>query len=762
MENKTLFTIYNEKEVEISISEIFDHNKFNRLRAVTYSIDSSFCNSYLKQFKKTELIVGIQDDKVQQRTLSENEIALRSVIKTSKLLNSNFSSTLLESFSRTLQEKVCESQFSVLVPVAKTIHTKLYLMDNEETGETRIVIGSANLSNQAFSNNSNQFELIEIRDNSELFDSYSRYFDEKLRPETKSIWEKDLIKKVEVKLKETDEPVSFTPLEVEGIKLSNLSGFYADLQNRVDKKIVDQDFIDFLKEESKNETSRIEESKKDFEDFKIAVKITSTVVNRSTGRGKAATKLHDSKKLSSKLKTLQDYSIQTKRATAEIAERDIILNKPNLRSDVNSGILIGKNEVSSDDSTGNKEKTINFTKIGKHASDSEIKNQIKALVSLINNYKDFVPNYNANYGKRVMEAILYSFTSPFISEIRKNFTQGNQSLDVPLFAIIGGTGGSGKSNLLNIINKMMGIGFGQKALTYNELINDSGPYKKSNTLKQIRFWMLEEENVAPLMVDELPSTFFGYDKKGEDLIKDVSNQAENSSNLTPAFICTTNADELSAKSEALTRRIYFLLNDRKFDSSKRKESTERYIESYNSFDTSLFEDFLIRFSKIMLDDNLDWNQYSNGKIDFLYYSREIFKTYFEIAGIDLPDWFPTGRVDDSSQNNKMIWRKLYSGAPELFKETEDLETGRVIYTVRLSELDKNFQKKSNYSQEDKPSLVYSEALDNTVLCSTLSKNDLFAEIFVDEFHNWIGIKKDKKSNSEGKSKTKNFFSKLFG
>lgn len=103
MENKTLFTIYNEKEVEISISEIFDHNKFNRLRAVTYSIDSSFCNSYLKQFKKTELIVGIQDDKVQQRTLSENEIALRSVIETSKLLNSNFSSTLLESFSRTLQ-----------------------------------------------------------------------------------------------------------------------------------------------------------------------------------------------------------------------------------------------------------------------------------------------------------------------------------------------------------------------------------------------------------------------------------------------------------------------------------------------------------------------------------------------------------------------------------------------------------------------------------------------------------------------------------
>ena len=153
--------------------------------------------------------------------------------------------------------------------------------------------------------------------------------------------------------------------------------------------------------------------------------------------------------------------------------------------------------------------------------------------------------------------------------------------------------------------------------------------------------------------------------------------------------------------------------------------------------------------------------FQRGKIDFLYYSREIFKTYFEIAGIEIPDWFPTGRVDDSSQNNKMIWRKLYSGAPELFKEAEDLETGKTIYTVRLSELDKNFQKKSNYSQEDKPSLVYSEALDNTVLCSTLSKNDLFAEIFVDKFHDWIGIKKDLKMNGEKKVKNKNFFSKLF-
>ena len=44
--------------------------------------------------------------------------------------------------------------------------------------------------------------------------------------------------------------------------------------------------------------------------------------------------------------------------------------------------------------------------------------------------------------------------------------------------------------------------------------------------------------VAPLFVDELPSDFFNG--KGEDLIKDISNQAENQIHLTPTFICTSN------------------------------------------------------------------------------------------------------------------------------------------------------------------------------------------------------------------------------
>ena len=107
--------------------------------------------------------------------------------------------------------------------------------------------------------------------------------------------------------------------------------------------------------------------------------------------------------------------------------------------------------------------------------------------------------------------------------------------------------------------------------------------------------MLNEDNVAPLLVDELPSDFFNG--KGEDLIKDISNQAENQIHLTSAFICMTNAEAIGSKSEALSRRIYYLLNDRKFDSQRRVETTDRYIEVYEKINSGLFRDFVLRLSK---------------------------------------------------------------------------------------------------------------------------------------------------------------------
>ena len=55
--------------------------------------------------------------------------------------------------------------------------------------------------------------------------------------------------------------------------------------------------------------------------------------------------------------------------------------------------------------------------------------------------------------------------------------------------------------------------------------------------------------------------------------------------------------QFGSKSEALSRRIYYLLNDRKFDSQRRAETTDRYIEVYEKINSGLFRDFVLRFLK---------------------------------------------------------------------------------------------------------------------------------------------------------------------
>ena len=76
------------------------------------------------------------------------------------------------------------------------------------------------------------------------------------------------------------------------------------------------------------------------------------------------------------------------------------------------------------------------------------------------------------------------------------------------------------TTLLTILNEMLGMTTDNKIPTYNKLV-DNYTRKDSATRQQIRYWMLNEDNVAPLLVDELPSDFFNG--KGEDLIKDISN-----------------------------------------------------------------------------------------------------------------------------------------------------------------------------------------------------------------------------------------------
>lgn len=769
------FIILNNQVVEgLEIGSIFDSEKYDIFKGVTFSIDQKFAEKYLSNFKETTVVVGIQDSDVQERGLSLEQKQIKQLVDNTKVLSSGLPIKMFENFSRSIQDRILEDSYQLRIPLSKTIHTKMYLLKNSESENTRLIIGSANLSNQAFSNTTPQLELLEIRDNSELFSEYENYFDTEIISETVDFFGNSVRKKAKSKAQkeETNVTITFTPKEFGELKVNRISEQFDQIKESVSSGKIEQTVIDELKEEAKIVDVRSKELKQEFDDVDLAVRITTAAVNVRTGNGKAGVKLHENSEVKKRVSNLLRDNLLAKKVKAEVLPRDLLISRPAIRTDSNSGLSLGIKEGESKTEDGSVVENFKYHKIGKKLDDEGIKKSVLLIDSIMKNYKEFVPNYTSDYGKRVIEAIAFAFTSPFLSEIRQNTSLNSEALDIPLFAVIGGTGGSGKSKLLNIINRMLGLNDMTEPTTYSELVVDDSVQKNSKTITQLKYWMLEEDNVAPLLIDELPDKFF--DAKGVQFIKDVANISGKQPHLTPAFICTTNASDMVAKEEAITRRMYYLLNDRKFDDQYRDISTEKYNELFNETTDKLFQDFILRFSEILSDENTEWKYYNHGKVDFLKNTRTIFEEYFKIAGFEtLPDYFPEERVDDTNKTNITMWKRLYTAMPELFKKISDDETNQDIYILKLSDLDHNFQKDNMYSKEKKPSSVYSEALDNRVLASTRTKADLFIEFYVNQFHDWIGIpevnsEKEEavinsvKSQTKQETSNKGFFGRLFG
>lgn len=769
------FIILNNQVIEgLEIGSIFDSEKYDIFKGVTFSIDQKFAEKYLSNFKETTVVVGIQDSDVQERGLSLEQKQIKQLVDNTKVLSSGLPIKMFENFSRSIQDRILEDSYQLRIPLSKTIHTKMYLLKNSESGDTRLIIGSANLSNQAFSNTTPQLELLEIRDNSELFSEYENYFDTEIISETVDFFGNSVRKKAKSKAQkeETNVTITFTPKEFGELKVNRISEQFDQIKESVSSGKIEQTVIDELKEEAKIVDVRSKELKQEFDDVDLAVRITTAAVNVRTGNGKADVKLHENSEVKKRVSNLLRDNLLAKKVKADVLPRDLLISRPAIRTDSNSGLSLGikENETKAED--GSVVENFKYHKIGKKLDDEGIKKSVLLIDSIMKNYKEFVPNYTSDYGKRVIEAIAFAFTSPFLSEIRQNTSLNSEALDIPLFAVIGGTGGSGKSKLLNIINRMLGLNDMTEPTTYSELVVDDSVQKNSKTITQLKYWMLEEDNVAPLLIDELPDKFF--DSKGVQFIKDVANISGKQPHLTPAFICTTNASDMVAKEEAITRRMYYLLNDRKFDDQYRDISTEKYNELFNETTDELFQDFVLRFSEILSDDNTEWKYYNHGKVDFLKNTRTIFEEYFKIAGFEtLPDYFPEERVDDTNKTNITMWKRLYTAMPELFKKISDDETNQDIYILKLSDLDHNFQKDNMYSKEKKPSSVYSEALDNRVLASTRTKADLFIEFYVNQFHDWIGIPEVNSEKAEAvinsvesqtkqETSNKGFFGRLFG
>lgn len=138
--------------------EIFDG--FDTLEAITYSSGLTFINKVLEKFEKATIILG--SDKTISMELSQILAFQTATLQDlNKLYNKKHSR---------VHSMLKEESLHFWVAKSKMSHEKLFLLSNSNTGDTRVIFGSANFSFQAFSNL--QRELICYCDNDEKAFNY--------------------------------------------------------------------------------------------------------------------------------------------------------------------------------------------------------------------------------------------------------------------------------------------------------------------------------------------------------------------------------------------------------------------------------------------------------------------------------------------------------------------------------------------------------------------------------------------------------------
>ena len=727
----TLFTILNGEKAELAIEEIFDSKKYNSIKAVTFSLDSSFTNKYLSGFENVKLIIGIPDADVQMRGFE----AFRNIIDANKKMLKREQVTFFENLSRKNQENVLERKWGIKVPLKSSIHCKFYLLESET--EKRLIIGSANLSNQAFSGKSNQYENIVIFDNDDsMFENYNEYF-EFLKKECMDFIPNLFVEKAK-KIKilneknATDEelekavPINFTFSEKEGLMTEVAKDFFEKFSNN---------FLELDKEEAEKEGGIIDQMKsiksrydtleKETQFEKGTYEIVYDYIS-SRKATKQETVLAKPAKFAERIK--EKIKLKTAPKIKEhVSDREKMILRENDMSDTTSGLYLIQKATKIDEN-GKEVETQETRRFGRSATDEEIKNSIENIFHLIESYKKYVPRYDADYGSRIIEAILYSFSTPFLQELRKRIakkTKSTKELNIPMFMFLGGDSHSGKTTLTKLIRKMMGIYDNIDPPVYSGIIGKTSPQWRADTIKQINVW-LREDNVVPMFVDELDDNFFT--QRTEELIKDLANETATSERNTCCFIGNTNTKNFRMPNQA-ERRSYYIPIDRPINKSAEADASYNRIASET--DSILFDDFVMRMSKKIINDDVDFDKYNNcldgKKLDFLFPTREIFKEYFEIAGKEIPEWFPMKRRDDTALRNMEKWQTRYDANPELFVIKEN--NGKKVYFFDLNLLNK-VTGQNNLGEE------YLDALVPEV---KLYQSNEIVKLDIKKFHKWIGV-----------------------
>ena len=597
-----LHILHNDKPFKSEPLSLFDTENFTELKIVTYVSSPDFFFDKVKKFKKVIAILGEEE--------SAREFYQLDPVFEERIIHS------AESDPEVL-EAIANGRIELrYMKAGERIHSKIYILSDTQ-GKSRVMVGSANFTNAAFSNRG-QFEELIVYDsfhNPSFCDSYIKRFNEIYKNSVDFLSEKTR-KKLQSLILKAENIMIFTPDDRADNIVEKVN---RQIQSGGDASIL---VVEVMEEKEKAE-KRIMEIEK-----------IEKIIENVTKKTKDGYSFEQKQKLLTLKEKLKEIVSFSHRKTQEfIDKRNFLYLNP-----ANWEFYIKENEQA--------------VSYDANLTEEKLKENLKKLVNFVNSYWEFAVYKDREVLKRVFEAILFAFTSPFIHRIRKSVkkNKGDEKLaEIPIVLILGGLANTGKTKLLLFINKLLGNNF--------EVFNYKDIYTKT---QRIIYDLFYTNNIFPILVDEIYDNFFRGE--GERLIKTLTNTL---TEPHPCLIGTSNVG-FSAESQVI-RRIYYLHFGSPFSEDKKiKERAERYFEEkVGIIDDSLFRYFLSEFARRMTEEEFFKIE------DPLSLSRKIFIDMFSLSGIELPDFISQSPCGDYYKIGSQEWQAFYLTRKKDFKEMKD-------------------------------------------------------------------------------------------
>ncbi|HJF53704.1 MAG TPA: ATP-binding protein [Limosilactobacillus coleohominis] len=753
--------IYNNQSRQMTLDQIFDAEKYPQLMGATGQISPEFLNKHLAHFVQVEIAIGSLPN-YHHYTSMEN--VTKDALANALLNTANKESIkLFQSLSSQLQLAALAGVLKLEIAPTQVIHSRFYLLGNPATKETRVILGSVDLTEPSFDVNANRFEEVMVFDNSPLYENLLSHFKKDLRPVLQPYFTNELLKVAEKQLKalkaakgDNDNIIILSNDETDDISHREMTNLIVDdVQRQIDKQHLSAGVTLAMRNVTDNRTQDQDKEERAIKQRDTVLMLEKEAVSPRAARPKIKKREVIAENVENAMSAAvspQDLAVEKKYTTFlydRPLERNIAHNKTGLYTPNDAGTF-----------------PIAF---GKLATINQIRDGIHQIENVIKGYQQFVVDFTPEYGKRFYEAIMYAFTAPFLWEIRQraslNPEDGN---DIPNFLILGASAGSGKTTLLRIINQLTWN-------TDNSLIDFGTIYptdtnqRKAKTMQALESYM-KQGSSYPVLVDEIEPYFFQQPQYSRRLIVDTMNQLVNSPKPYAPLIGTTNYNSGFTMRRETARRTYYLQLDKVIDSEKKGVASKYIYAVRKKLNNTLFKDFVVRLANYLEDDSTPWRlfDHTTGELDFLATTRKIFRDYYKLIDEPVPDYFSDGLRDDFGENARSKWAKLYLTQKDDFIYHE--EKNSLLFDITRLTTFNGFEKDSIEE--------YRNALPVEICVDGINgKNGKFVELKAPAFYDWIGVANPQlhpekaaeeaqtsatQEPEEEKPKKKSFWARLFG